>query len=99
MFHLCDTCHGKITVREYLRTMFSSHEFVDVDTITYKQWLKTDRTTIETLIAKVEGFIHIATDAIYGLRQHHYVSKATLLCITDRRVTYRVPVFVSYVTA
>ena len=76
MIHLCDLCNGKTAVQEYLSEMFASHEYDNDDTIAYKQWLHTDRTTIVNLTTTVQEFIQITTDALDGLRQHHYISKA-----------------------
>jgi hypothetical protein len=53
-FSECKECPGPLKVKEMLENIFEEH---DTETITYKQWLKTDRSTLETIIKSSEDFL------------------------------------------
>ena len=44
--------------------------------ITYKQWLKTDRCSLETIVKNSDDFLEELTDKLCKLTKHHYVSKS-----------------------
>ena len=61
MFHLCTECPDKTELSSTLMTIFDSNDFDFDSTISYKQWVSTDRTTIVTLESTVNEFIDILT--------------------------------------
>ena len=50
----CDICPGIETLREELLTCFDE---TDVEQIVYKQWVSTDRSTLETFCSPYEDFV------------------------------------------
>ena len=79
MFHLCDTCQGKIAVEEHLRTMISSHEFVDDDTITYRQWLQRDQhhyisKAQSSFLCDLKDNISSEEDVVLGFAENYSLS-------------------------
>ena len=51
----CDICPGIETLREELLTCFDE---TDVEQIVYKQWVSTDRSTLETFCSPYEDFVY-----------------------------------------
>ena len=54
-------------------TIFDSNYFDFDCTISYKQWVSTDRPTLVTLESTVNEFIDILTDKIFELCHHHSI--------------------------
>ena len=52
--------------------LFDSNDFNFDSTISYKQWVLTDRTTLVTFESTVNEFIDIFTDEIFELCHHHF---------------------------
>ena len=76
MLHLCESCSGKLGLKQYLSDLFSLHDFDSDDMMTYKQWAHTDRTAIFCITASVQEFIQTACNSFESLRQHHFIAKA-----------------------
>jgi hypothetical protein len=76
MLHLCESCPGKHAIEVYLTDLFASQDFDSDDPIHYKQWVHTDRTSLVSLTVSTHEFIQLASDALDGLRQHHFIAKA-----------------------
>ena len=73
MFHLCTECPDKTELSSTLMTIFDSNDFDFDSTISYKQWVSTDRTTLVTLESTVNEFIDILTDKIFELCHHCFI--------------------------
>ena len=56
-----------------LMTILDSNDFYFDSTISYKQMVSTDRTTIATLESTVNEFIDILTDKILELCHHYFI--------------------------
>ena len=72
MFHECEKCAGKERVEKKLNELLGD----SANEITYKQWLKTDRCSLETIVKSPDEFLEELTDKLYNLTKHHYVSKS-----------------------
>ena len=73
MFYLCTECPDKTELSSTLMTIFDSNDFDLDSTISYKQRVSTDRTTVVTLESTVNEFIIILTDKIFELCHHHLI--------------------------
>ena len=76
MLHACDKCPGKEALQEYLKDQLDAHEFDLSDTIKYKQWVHTDRTTLISLEITASDFTDIMCESFNNLTQHHFIAKA-----------------------
>lgn len=76
MLHLCEHCPGKNLLEHHLSDIFSLHDYDFDDSVTYKQWAHTDRTSILCVTSSVQDFIQMACSSFDGLRQHHFIAKA-----------------------
>ena len=63
-----------INIEYFLRfKIFDSNGFDFDSTISYKQWVSTDRTTLVTLESTVNEFIDTSTDKIFEVCHHHFM--------------------------
>ena len=74
MFHLCTECPDKTELSSTLMTIFDSNDFSFDSTISYKQQVLTDRTTLVTFESTQNEFIDIFTDEIFELCDHHFIN-------------------------
>ena len=72
MFHECEKSHGKERIGKKLNELLGD----SANELTYKQWLKTDRCSLETIVKNPDDFLEELTDNLYKLTKHHYVSKS-----------------------
>ena len=72
MFHECEKCPGKERIEKKLNELLGD----SANEITYKQWLKTDRCSLETIVKSPDEFLEELTEKLYNLTKHHYVSKS-----------------------
>ena len=72
MFHKCEKCPGKERIEKKLNELVGDSG----NDITYKQRLKTDRCSLETIVKRPDDFLEELTDNLYTLTKHHYVSKS-----------------------
>ena len=68
----CDTCPGIEKLKEELLTKFDEN---DIDHIAYKQWVSTDRSTLETYLSQTEEFADLFCDKLELLRPHSFIAK------------------------
>lgn len=76
MLHTCDMSPEKQALQEYLSCLFGTHEFDCSETIKYKQWVHTDRTTLVSLESDAGDFIDTICESFSKLTQHHFIAKA-----------------------
>lgn len=50
----------------------------DIENVTYKQWIQTDRSSLDTLIKMVDEFIDSLIQKLNFLTQHHYIQSTHL---------------------
>ena len=56
--------------------LFSEEDYDPDDTVTYKQWVDTDRTTLISVEHEVHEFINLVGRSYDELRKHQYIMKS-----------------------
>ena len=67
----CDVCPGVAQLKEELITLLDEN---DMDQIVYKQWIATDRSTLETFCAPAEEFVETFCEKLELLRPHSFIA-------------------------
>lgn len=70
-FGECAACPGEVTLKAKLEQALDDSS---VDTITYKQWLSTDRTSLETMQCPTDEFVEVFCKKIMQLRTHDFIA-------------------------
>lgn len=73
MLHRCEDCAGKEGILEYMTNAFC--ELDPDESVEFKQWVHTDRDTIETRQLPLDEFISELSEKIFNLTSHHYTAK------------------------
>lgn len=71
-FNECSNCPGVEKLKQQLKTIFDS---CCVEQVIFKQWVSTDRCTLETLIKSGDEFIDALLQALTNLLRHSYIAK------------------------
>jgi hypothetical protein len=71
MAHLCKNCPGTQTLTDYLQNVVPNAQ-----TISYKQWVSTDRNTLIDQQQDRDDFIDSLVQDILNLTLHHFMAKA-----------------------
>ena len=82
MIHRCESCHGKDALKAYLQDMLGC-EYDDDDTISFQQWMSTDRTTLITQQLPLGEFIELLVNKVDDLTVHHYIAKHQSAYLTE----------------
>lgn len=61
---LCDRCPGVTNVIEQLEESFEQKY---IENITYKQWVTTERTSLQTLISSADEFVEVLSNGLCKL--------------------------------
>ena len=72
----CNSCPGTDKLRDYLMELFSEEDYDPDDTVTYKQWVDTDRTTLISVEHEVHEFKDLVVRSYDELRKHQYIMKS-----------------------
>lgn len=73
MLHRCSQCPQENALRNYLLEL----EYLqDAENVIFKQWVQTDRSSLDTLIKSVHEFVESLVQKLQNLTQHHYISKS-----------------------
>lgn len=73
MLHRCSQCPQENELRNYLLEL----EYLqDAENVIFKQWVQTDRSSLDTLIKSVDEFVESLVQKLQNLTQHHYISKS-----------------------
>ena len=83
MMRKCDKCPGRQVVENKLAELFDQHEFDPEDTISYSQWVSTDRTTIVQCTDTVQELIERISAKVDDLTFHHYVKQQQSAYLSD----------------
>ena len=67
----CDVCPGIETLKEELLTHFDK---TDVEQIVYKQWVSTDRSTLETYYSPIQEFVDTFCEKVELLHPHSFIA-------------------------
>ena len=68
----CDVCPGIEMLQQEMLTHF---EEADIEQIVYKQWVSTDRSTLETLCSSFQEFIDTFCEKVELLRPHSFIAQ------------------------
>ena len=82
----CDICPGIETLREELLTCFDE---TDVEQIVYKQWVSTDRSTLETFCSPYEDFVDAFCEKVGLLRPHSFIATQQASFYAARKAALR----------
>jgi len=82
----CDACPGIEKLKEELLTQLDEN---DVDQIIYKQWVSTDRSTLETYLSQAEEFADSFCDKLELLRPHSFIAKEQASFYATRKTTLK----------
>lgn len=73
MLHRCPNCPDVSVIREYLMQL----EIMETkDIIVFKQWIHTDRESLETLTKSTDDFVDLLVDKLVVLTKHHFTAKS-----------------------
>ena len=75
MLHRCPSCPGSESLFHYLYEACKLDKVSDEALINYKQWVTTDRTTLQDCSKTVIEFIKAIIDKINTLTSHHFIAK------------------------
>lgn len=78
MLHRCPRCPDEAALRDFLMGL---DYFGTKETITFKQWLHTDRSSLETLVKPVDEFVDFLVAKLVQLTKHHFIAKSQSLCL------------------
>lgn len=73
MLHRCEECPGEGALKEYLADFYKDNNPEEI--IEFKQWLQTDRHTLDRKQLSIEDFVNELSSKIWNLSNHHYISK------------------------
>ena len=82
----CDACPEIETFKEELLTHFDE---IDVEQIVYKQWVSTDRSTLETFCSPIEEFADTFCKKIELLRPHSFIATEQASFYASRKATLK----------
>ena len=68
----CLVCPGTHLLKEELVTLL---EKSDVDEIIFKQWVSTDRSTLDTFCLPPEDFVYLFCEKLEVLQPHSFIAK------------------------
>ena len=69
----CDACPGIVQFRENITHLLDEN---DIEQVIYKQWVSTDRSTLETHCASADEFVEKLCENLERLRPHSFIAKA-----------------------
>jgi hypothetical protein len=70
-FGKCTECPGSENLEQKISDYFNDNE---VENITFKQWISTDRSTLETLVKSSEDFTAVLIEKLQLLLQHSFIA-------------------------
>jgi len=68
----CESCPGIVPLRKELLTALDEN---DIEQVIYKQWVSTDRSTLETYCASAEEFLESFCEKLEILCPHSFIAK------------------------
>lgn len=73
MMGQCKDCPGHQGLADHLN---QTEELTDIDEVTYKQWVSTDRTQLVTIVESKEEFVEKLATQVSKLTRHSYTAKS-----------------------
>lgn len=84
ILHRCSQCPEENELRNYLLEL----EYLqDAENIIFKQWIQTDRPSLDTVIKTANEFIESLVQKLQNLTEHHYISKSQSRHLKDSKET------------
>ena len=74
MLHGCDKCPGITPVKNFLDAKIKENNQI-TDTISFKQWVSTDRSMLESKELEVADYIEEIAKNLSDLASHHYIAQ------------------------
>jgi len=75
MIHRCPECPNVQVLQEYLESLFEANDISADDPIHYKQWVTTDRTTLQDYTKTLQDFLETLVEKVDKLTAHHFIAK------------------------
>ena len=72
MMGQCKECPGQHGLVDFHN---QCDELIEVEEVTYKQWVSTDRTQLVTITESKEDFIENLSTQVFKLTRHSYTAK------------------------
>lgn len=88
----CSKCPGTDVLRNILTELFDEN---NIDTITYKQWTSTDRSTRETVIKSVDEFLDSLIESLVNLLRHSFTAKQQSQFLNHLKATILIGIFLT----
>lgn len=76
----CSVCPGDKILKEVLLTAYYENK---IENITYKQWVKVDRSNLTTVTMPVEEFVDILAVEMNKLTLHSFIAKEQSKCLQE----------------
>lgn len=73
MLHRCEVCPGEDGLKKFLTDTFEEKDPEDL--LVFKQWIHTDRDTLDTKQLSIEDYITELSSKVWSLSTHHYIAK------------------------
>ena len=71
-FWICSSCPGISDLKEHLHKLLDNNM---IETVQYKQWISTDRSTLETITKSADDFVESFCEQLKMLLTHSFVAK------------------------
>ena len=71
-FQTCNSCPGILVLKEHLYRLMDDSM---IDTVQYKQWVSTDRSTLETITKPADEFVESFCEQLTTLLTHSFIVK------------------------
>ncbi len=88
----CKNCPDTDVLRNMLSELFDEN---NIETLTYKQWTSTDRSTLETVVETVEEFLDTLIDSLVKLHTHSFIAKQQTLFLNNLKATIAIGIFLT----
>ena len=75
MLHRCVNYPGITGLQTFLENKLEGTILENDESIVYKQWISTDRTTLEESIKPISEYLDILIQEIEKLTTHHFIAK------------------------
>lgn len=78
----CDTCPGVTNVLEEIQSRFDENF---IDSVTFKQWAKVDRTTLQTITSPVDDYLAMLNKGLSKLLLHSFLVKKQTEFLNEKK--------------
>lgn len=75
MIHRCPSCPGALVLASFLEAVCKIDDFNAGEVLKYKQWVTTDRTTLQDCCMTLEEFVETLVERVDKLTSRHFTAK------------------------